>query len=264
VRRVVETELNAATDNPLVFPDLPRDYKPVSCGNFHGEPLAFAMDFLSIALTELGSVAERRIFRLMDAPVCPGEEEHDPYTLPSCLVQDAPDKEGLNSGFLLAQYTAAALVSDCKTLAHPDSVDSIPTSVSKEDHVSMSTNAARHAREIVENIQHVIAIEMLCAAQALDFRLAGGRKIEIGAGTRQAYECIRKVIDHLSRDRVLYYDLRDMVDLVQRGKVVEATWAELGGSEQERLLAEIKAARADIRALEARQRLYEERLRQFG
>ncbi|HEM62618.1 MAG TPA: histidine ammonia-lyase, partial [Chloroflexi bacterium] len=163
VRYVVSKEINAATDNPLIVLELPesRENKAISCGNFHGEPLALAMDMLSIAVAEIGSISERRSFRLLDHTLNTG--------LPCMLVEDS----GLNSGLMMAQYTAAALVSDNKTLAHPDSVDSIPTSADQEDHVSMSMNAARHAREIVKNVEQIVAIEMLCAAQALDFRYEG-------------------------------------------------------------------------------------------
>lgn len=284
VRRVVETELNAATDNPLIFADLPRDYKSISCGNFHGEPLAFAMDFLGIAITELGNIAERRIFKIISAPKHPWElgpnenpkQEHlqvnpDEYRyilLPDCLV-DVPGKLGLNSGFMVVQYTAAALVSDCKTLAHPDSVDSIPTDANREDHVSMSTNAARHAREIVENITSVIAIELMCAAQAFDFRLGKGGQVApkdraLGQGTRRAYERIRATVEHLDKDRILFHSVRDMVDLVNTGAIVQAAW---GGEEEalkQRLYSRAAMLQAEIEALGARKRQFEAELSQLG
>jgi histidine ammonia-lyase len=171
IRRTVSDEINAATDNPLIFnlPEdhpnyLPRPYRAVSGGNFHGAPLAYSMDFLAIIITDLGSLSERMIFRLMDPGLSLG--------LPACLVEDEISKPGLTSGVMLAQYLAASLVSDCKTLAHPDSVDSIPTSANQEDHVSMSMNAARHARQVVENINHVVAIELLCGYLALKWRVA--------------------------------------------------------------------------------------------
>ena len=163
LRKTVSEEINAATDNPTILVDLPRDYKTVSGGNFHGAPLAYAMDFLSIVMTDLASLSERRTFRLMDPHLNNG--------LPAMLVQDAPDKEGRTSGLMMAQYLAASLVSDCKTLAHPDSVDSIPTSANQEDHVSMSMNAARHARKVVENVGYVVAIELLSACFGLRWRL---------------------------------------------------------------------------------------------
>ncbi len=163
LRKTIEEEINAATDNPTILVDLPRAYKTVSGGNFHGAPLAYAMDFLSIVMTDLGSLSERRTFRQMDP--------HLNNDLPAMLVEDAPDKEGRTSGLMMAQYLAASLVSDCKTLAHPDSVDSIPTSANQEDHVSMSLNAARHARKVVENTAAVVAIELLSAFFGLRWRL---------------------------------------------------------------------------------------------
>jgi len=163
LRRTIEEEINAATDNPSIFMELPRDYKSVSGGNFHGAPLAYAMDFLSIVMTDLGSLSERRTFRLTDGNLNQG--------LPSMLIKDLDDKPGRTSGLMIAQYLAAGLVSDCKTLSHPASVDSIPTSESQEDHVSMSLNAARHARKVVENIGYVVAIEILSGYIGLNWRI---------------------------------------------------------------------------------------------
>ena len=167
IRGIVETEINAATDNPLIFADrLPgRSLKAISGGNFHAEYVAFAADFLSIVVTEIGNISERRLFRLNDGTLNRG--------LPDMLV--ASDHVGMDCGYMLPQYLAAALVSDCKTLAHPDSVDSIPTCSNQEDHVSMANNAGRHARQIVRNIENVVGIEVLMAAQALDLRLAEQR-----------------------------------------------------------------------------------------
>jgi histidine ammonia-lyase len=140
-------------------------------------------------------------------------------------------------------------------------VDSIPTSGDKEDHVSMSTNAARHTREIIWNIQNVIAIEMLCAAQALDFRLGKGqRQIEIGAGTRRAYERIRRDVKHLDEDRVLYHDIRKLSHLVQTGEIVQAAWAGPDRAKKERLDTRIKALQMEIKALEERRQRYEDKL----
>jgi histidine ammonia-lyase len=169
VRSTLTAEINAATDNPLIFPDgyeprLDRDYRVVSGGNFHGTPIGYAMDFLRIVMTDLGSLCERRVFRLTDPHLNRG--------LPCMLIADRPDQPGLTSGLMIAQYLAASLVSDCRTLAHPDSVDSIPTSANQEDHVSMSMNAARHTRQVVENVEYIVAIELLCSALALDRRLA--------------------------------------------------------------------------------------------
>lgn len=164
IRQVLTSEINAATDNPSIFLDLPRAYKAVSGGNFHGAPVAYAMDFLSIVMTDLGSLSERRTFRLTDPTLN--------LDLPGYLVKDVEGKSGRTSGLMITQYLAAGLVSDCKTLAHPDSVDSIPTSGNQEDHVSMSMNAARHARKIVENVGYIISIELLCGFVALNWRLS--------------------------------------------------------------------------------------------
>jgi histidine ammonia-lyase len=226
VRGIVETEINAATDNPLVFPDLPagRTLKAVSGGNFHAEYLAFAADFLAIAVTEIGSIAERRLFRLDDGSLNRG--------LPDMLV--ASRQVGMDCGYMLPQYLAAALVSDCKTLAHPDSVDSIPTCANQEDHVSMANNAGRHARQVVANIEAVIGIELLMAAQALELRLAeqGADHSVLSAASRAVLDMVRttrsadgRPIDHITQDVVMYPRVRTAIDLVHRGAVVEAVRA---------------------------------------
>ncbi len=260
VRFVLSREINAATDNPLIFPDLPasRANKAVSCGNFHGEPVALAMDMLGMAVAEIGNISERRIFRLTDSTLSAG--------LPAMLVEES----GLNSGFMVAQYTCAALVSDNKTLAHPDSVDSIPTCANQEDHVSMSMNAARHASEIVWNVEQIVGTEILCAAQALDFRCAGlefstttwqrepsgervrkiveyelreGRRVStpaLGVGTKAAHETIRREITHLSSDRPLNPDLTRVAEMVHSGEILRAVEAALETTLQglPRLMAE--------------------------
>ncbi|MEO6941548.1 MAG: histidine ammonia-lyase [Terrimesophilobacter sp.] len=223
VRGIVETEINAATDNPLVFPDLPasRTLKAVSGGNFHAEYLAFASDFLSIVVTEIGNIAERRLFRLTDGTLNRG--------LPDMLI--ASEQVGMDCGFMLPQYLAAALVSDCKTLAHPDSVDSIPTSANQEDHVSMANNAGRHARQVVTNIENVIGIELLMAAQALELRLQveGKDASALSAASRTVLELVRshrsadgRLIDHITQDTVLYPRVRSAVELVHSGAVLDA------------------------------------------
>jgi histidine ammonia-lyase len=210
VRASVENEINAATDNPLIFLDEPSPNKAFSGGNFHGEPLALAMDFLGIAVAEVGNIAERRVFRLLDENLSDG--------LPPMLTLDS----GLRNGLMMTQYTAAALVSDNKTLAHPDSVDSIPTGANQEDHVSMSTNAARHAREIVWNTERIVAIEMLCAAQALDLRTEGAIEL-LGLGTRAAHQALRDGgIAPLTQDRVLSPDIERAAQWVHRGRIAEA------------------------------------------
>ncbi len=212
-RKIVTEEINAATDNPLIFLDIEGENKARSGGNFHGESVAFAMNLLSIAVAEIGSIAERRIFRLISAHLSDG--------LPMMLVEGG----GANSGLMMAQVTAAALVSDNKTLAHPDSVDSIPTSAEQEDHVSMSTNAARHAREIVWNTTRIIAVELIAAAQGIELRLKNlGREVDVlGRGTRAAHAKIRSAIPFLDRDRVLAGDIELAVELVQRGELTIST-----------------------------------------
>ncbi len=193
VKSVVEREMNSATENPLIFPD----GDIMSGGNFHGQPLALAMDSLGIALAELGNISERRIERMVN-PQLSG--------LPSFLIENG----GLNSGFMITQYTAAALVSENKVLAHPASVDSIPTSGNKEDHVSMGTIAARKAKEILENLKHVVAIELLCATQALDLFT----NLKPGRGTLAAYRGIRRHIKHLKEDREMAPDIATMVKVM--------------------------------------------------
>jgi histidine ammonia-lyase len=229
-RRWIENEINAATDNPLIFLDLERSYKTISGGNFHGEPVAFAMDFLGIALTELGNISDRRMFTLTNH----GQNQKgdtagqiNSCSLPQFLVQEKSHQQGLNSGLMMLQATAAALVSDCKVLAHPDSVDSIPSSGNQEDHVSMSLNAARHARAIVQNIETVLALEFICAAQAIDLQLAfakdRGETLRLGDGTAAAYATIRKAgIKKLDQDRVLYPDIRIACDLLRSKAMLEA------------------------------------------
>ncbi|MBX3086017.1 MAG: aromatic amino acid lyase [Anaerolineae bacterium] len=188
VEQVVADELNAVTDNPLIFasaetddPDyLARLTKVISGGNFHGEPIALIMDYLATALAELGSIAERRIFLLTDPKLNRG--------LPPFLV---PDQTGLNSGLMIAQYTAASLVSENKTLAHPASVDSIPSSGNREDHVSMSTIAARKAAQIVVNVRNIVALELLTASQALDLRLMQMSDRQAGTGSQRILDAIR-------------------------------------------------------------------------
>ncbi len=194
VKSVLDVEINSVNDNPLLFPDQNR---VISGGNFHGQPVAQAMDFLAIAVSELGSIAERRIERLVN-PALSG--------LPPFLIEEG----GLNSGFMIAQYTAASLVSENKVLCHPSSVDSIPSSANQEDHVSMGTTAARKARRVVDNTARVIGIELLVAAQAVDFRGADG----LGRGTAAAYEALREEVDFLEKDRILYPLIDRAVEMV--------------------------------------------------
>ncbi len=208
VRRVFQTELASSTTNPLIFPET-GDF--LLGGNFHGQPLALAADYLCMAASELASISERRIERLVN-PQLSG--------LPAFLVNDS----GLNSGFMIAQYTAAALVSENKVLSHPACVDSIPTSANKEDHVSMGTIAVRKCRSVITNAEAVIAIELLCACQALDLLTRG----HPGRGTEAAYRVVRGRIPMLDRDRVLARDIDAMVDLLRGGEIVRAVEQAVG------------------------------------
>jgi histidine ammonia-lyase len=226
-------DLNAATDNPLIFLGLERDYKTISGGNFHGEPIAMAMDFLGIALADLGNMSERRIFTLTNyqsggihTAAC-GSSGPD-HTLSAFLIDEPERTAGLNSGLMMLQATAAALASDCKALAHPDSVDTIPSSGDQEDHVSMSLNAARHAREIARNVEHILALEFLCAAQAITLQLdkRGNRALRLGTGTAAALDTLRDAgISVLKQDRVLYPDIRQATHLVRGGTLLHAARA---------------------------------------
>ncbi|MFB0506280.1 MAG: histidine ammonia-lyase [Thermodesulfobacteriota bacterium] len=207
-RKVVETEMNASTNNPLIFPE---SEEFLLGGNFHGQHIALAMDFLSMAVSELANIAERRIERLVN-PQLSG--------LPAFLVSDG----GINSGFMIAQYTAAALVSENKVLSHPACVDSIPTSANKEDHVSMGTISARKCRDVVKNSGHVIAIELLCGAQAMDLFT----NMKPGEGTRVAYKIIRDAVRHLEKDRVLSEDIETIVKLVRNGKILKGVEEVIG------------------------------------
>ncbi|MBI4098809.1 MAG: histidine ammonia-lyase [Candidatus Magasanikbacteria bacterium] len=211
VRKTLEIEINSATDNPLIFPD---ENISRSAGNFHGEPIAFAMDFLGIATAELANIAERRIAKAVDKATSEG--------LPAFLIPE--DQAGVSSGFMIAQYTAAALVSENKTLAHPDSVDSIPTSANQEDHVSMGANATHHAREIIDNVQAVLAIELLTTAQALDFK----KPLRPGPGSLAAYQHIRQFIPFMERDRVLYPDIERTIKMVEDGSLLAAVERAVG------------------------------------
>lgn len=205
VRRVVEIEINSATDNPLIFDD---EETCLSGGNFHGQPISVAMDFLGIALTVVGNISERRIARLIDENLSRG--------LPPFLIHREV-KKGIHSGFMTAQYTAAALASENKVLAHPASVDSIPTSANFEDFVSMGPMAARKAMEILKNVECIVAIELLCAAQAVDFR--GCEKL--GKGTGKTYSVIRRHVPVLKEDRPLHKDIETMRKIVQSGELLE-------------------------------------------
>ena len=212
-REVLRIEANSVSDNPIVLPaDAERAAEVISGGNFHGQPVAVALDTVALALVSLGSISERRLYRLLD--------EHHSNGLPPFLVHGS----GLNSGFMLVQYTAASLVSECKTLAHPASVDSIPSSAGQEDHVSMGMTSARHAREVVANVETVIALEALGAAQALDLRAP----LEPGPATRAVHTAIRQRVPFFEADREFGPDIADAVRLVHEASLVAAAEAAIG------------------------------------
>jgi histidine ammonia-lyase len=208
VNAVLEIEANAVSDNPIVLSD--GDVR--SGGNFHGQPVAVAMDSMATALVSTIGISERRLYRLLDHRASNG--------LPPFLVQGS----GLNSGFMLVQYTAASLVSECKTLAHPASIDSIPSSAGQEDHVSMGMTAARHAREIVANAELVVAMEALAAAQALDLRAP----LEPGPATSAARAAVRRNASFLEEDRDLRPDIEAVVASLVRGELQRAVEEAVG------------------------------------
>jgi histidine ammonia-lyase len=242
---LVKLELNAVTDNPLIFisdaesegdaetrrredtgpaqttsprprvPDSPRHedeprheqtIEVISGGNFHGEPLALAFDYLTIALSELGNISERRIMRLTD-------EASNAHVLPAFLTEHG----GLNSGFMIVQYTAAALCTENKILAHPASVDTIPSSANVEDHVSMGATAALKMRQVAENLEQILALELLCAAQAVDLRRKQiGADKKLGAGTAAVYASIRERVPFVERDEYLKDHIESTIEIVRR------------------------------------------------
>jgi histidine ammonia-lyase len=203
---VLELELNAVTDNPLIFAndDLSK-IEVVSGGNFHGEPLALAFDYLAMALTDFGNISERRTMRLTD-------ESSNAHTLPAFLTEHG----GINSGFMIVQYTAAALCTENKVLSHPASVDTIPSSANVEDHVSMGATAAVKLRQVADNLADILALELLCAAQAVDLRLKRyGEDRQLGHGTRDVYRKIRETVPFIERDEYMkpHIDrVREIVD----------------------------------------------------
>jgi histidine ammonia-lyase len=224
LRRVLDIELNSATDNPLVFPSggvvdpaalATGGGTVISGGNFHGEPIALALDFAKLALAELGSISERRTALLVDARLNGG--------LPPFLASAS----GVDSGMMIYQYTAAALASENKVLAHPASADSIPTSANQEDHVSMGSVSARHTRTVLEHVERILAIELLVAAQALDLRLASpdGQGAAPGAGVAEALARVRARVRHLDGDREPGPDLAEITAIVHDGRLADlAGW----------------------------------------
>lgn len=210
LRYKVETEMDAVTDNPIIFVDAD---DVISGGNFHGQPMALVFDYLGIAISEMANVSERRIERLVNPNLN--------YGLPAFLVENG----GVNSGFMIVQYAAAAVVSENKVLAHPASVDSIPSSANQEDHVSMGTIAARKAGEILRNARKVIAMELLCACQGVDLRKAQDK---LGVGTKDAYKLVREIVSYYDKDRVMNLDINAVEDLIESNKVIEAVEKEIG------------------------------------
>lgn len=193
VEEKVLIEMNSVTDNPTIL----EDGDVISGGNFHGQPMALSFDFLGIAIAELANISERRLERLINNQL---------NDLPSFLIENG----GLNSGFMITQYAAASLVSENKVLAHPASVDSIPSSGNQEDHVSMGTIAARKSREILENVKRVIATEIMAACQAIDFR----EGLVLGKGTKAAYDIIRENVEFIKEDKIMYKDLDKITELI--------------------------------------------------
>ena len=204
----VNIEINSVTDNPIVFH---KDGEAISGGNFHGQPMAMAMDFFGIAMAEIANISERRIARLVD---------HKMSDLPPFLVAES----GVNSGFMIPQYTAAAIVSENKVLAHPSCVDSIPTSAGQEDHVSMGGYSARKGLTILKNTSRVIAIEMLNAAQGMDFRAP----LKPGKGTAAAYKAYREVVPYYDKDQYMQPLMLKSLELVNSGKILDAVEKEIG------------------------------------
>ncbi len=211
-RWIFEIELNAVTDNPLIFMDDQDEITVLSGGNFHGEPLAIAMDYLAFSVAELGNISERRIMRLTD-------ECSNTHVLPAFLTREG----GLNSGFMILQYTAAALATENKVLSHPASVDTIPTSANVEDHVSMGATAALKLRSVLDNVERILAIELMSAVQGIDFRrqVIGGEKV-LGRGTRGVYALLREHIPFIETDRPLAQYVEKSRQLVDAGAIVKA------------------------------------------
>jgi histidine ammonia-lyase len=206
---VMEIEMGSVSDNPIV---LPETGEVVSGGNFHGQPVAVAADALAAATVSLASISERRLYRLLDPATNNG--------LPPFLVE----RSGLNSGFMIVQYTAASVVSESKWLAHPASVDSIPSSAGQEDHVSMGMTSARHARDCIQNAEVVVALEALAAAQGLDLR----RPLKPAPATAAAVAAVRERVSFLEGDRALKPDIDDAIELIESGALVDAVEAAIG------------------------------------
>ena len=209
VKERIETEMNSVTDNPLIFPD---DEAALSGGNFHGQPIALAMDFFAIAVSEYGSISERRCARMVDKSLSNG--------LPPFIINDS----GVSSGFMITQYTAAAVASENKTLAHPASVDSIPTSANQEDHVSMGYWASLKGTRVLRNVEQILGIEAMDACQGINFSLP----LALGKGTKAAFEAYREQIPYLEKDTFLNPFMTKSIALVRSGALVDAVEREIG------------------------------------
>ena len=215
---VIDIELNAVNDNPIIFVDEETGHiDVVSAGNFHGEPIALCMDYMKLALTDLGNMSERRIERLVDA-------DSNGHILPMFLTEHG----GLESGMMMAQYTAAALASENKVLAHPASADSIPSSANVEDHVSMGATAVRHTELVMDHVETIVAIEFLTAAQGFDFRRREMGERRMGEGTEVAYDAVRECVPFLTEDTVLSTHIEAVRQLVSSGAMKRAVEERLG------------------------------------
>jgi histidine ammonia-lyase len=212
VRGILQIEAGSATDNPLVFPDSSSETlncgAVLSGGNFHGAPIAYAFDYAAIVLTDLSGITERRIDRLVNVDINEG--------LPAFLSPDP----GLSSGFMIAQIVAAALINECQVLSHPSSSSSIPTDGGKEDHVSMGMTGALKLRQIVENAERILGIELMCAAQGLEYR----RPLKAGREVERAYAVVREIVPRLGEDRVLGPEIEALAAAIRTGAF--NTWCE--------------------------------------
>ena len=211
-------EMNAATDNPLIFKEDDGSYSVLSGGNFHGQPVAYAADMITMAMAEIGSISERRAYRLTDPSMS--------YGLPQNLVGGTL---GLNTGFSLVHCTAAALTSENKVLCFPSSVDSVPTKANQEDHVSMATFAARKARQVIGNVEAILGVELVCAAQGIDISASPLSLPALGHGTTAAYKCLRATVPATGEDRYQSADLEDATEIVASGRLLSAAEAAVGG-----------------------------------
>lgn len=207
VKTKIEIEMNAVTDNPIIFTE---DGMAISAGNFHGQPLALVFDYMGIAISELANISERRLERMVNPQLSAG--------LPAFLVKNP----GINSGFMIVQYSAASLVSENKVLAHPSSVDSIPSSANQEDHVSMGTIGARKATEILKNARQVVAMELLAGCQAMDLRGDNG----LGNKTKRAYNKVREYVSYIENDEIMYHSIHTMNDLLTSDELYDYIFKE--------------------------------------